>query len=98
MSNRKTLGINMHTQTYTQNTIRHQLSSNNWRQRRTEHRFMWNRNGTKNVKKHNRNTYTTKQMSNIDPTTKPEVKSLFIRHSPVKVFAVIEERKHLRKK
>ena len=59
---------------------------------------------TQNIKTHNRTTQTTKKMSNTDPTK--TVRGELVRSpcyspiqsSPVKVLAVIEERKHLRKK
>ena len=50
--------------------------TNNWRQRRTEHRFMResqqiSQHGTQNVKTHKRTTPKTKKMSNTDPPTNP---------------------------
>ena len=70
--------------------------------------------GTQNVKIHNRTTQKNNKISNTDHTIKPlEVLAkgkpflLLIRHpscysyiqsSPLKILAVIEERKHLRKK
>ena len=59
--------------------------TNNWRLRRTEHRFyeeIITDITTRNVKTHKRKTQTIKKMSNTDPTKKPGMNfyclSLFI--------------------
>jgi hypothetical protein len=55
-------------------------STNNWRERRTEHRLYAEiitdiTNGTQNINTHNRTTQNTTNLSNTDTTIKPGVNS-----------------------